>query len=140
VLEMKERPFIMVVDDDQEMLGLLKDLLWLEGFAVVGASNGNTALALLDEWHPDLVLLDIVMKGLDGFEVLDIIRQRTSVPVLMLTARSEVSSLREALALGADDYVTKPFSVVELVARIRAKLRRAERPVHGRQKVSRGTR
>jgi len=137
---MKERPFIMVVDDDQEMLGLLKDLLWLEGFAVVGASNGNTALALLDEWHPDLVLLDIVMKGLDGFEVLDIIRQRTSVPVLMLTARSEVSSLREALALGADDYVTKPFSVVELVARIRAKLRRAERPVHGRQKVSRGTR
>ena len=123
---MKDRPLIMVVDDDQEMLGLLKDLLWLEGLTVVSANDGRTALTLLDEWQPDLVLLDVVMNDLDGFQVLDLVRERSNIPVIMVTGRSEGPTLRKALNLGADDYVTKPFSAVELIARVRAKLRRAE--------------
>jgi DNA-binding response OmpR family regulator len=123
---MKDRPLIMVVDDDSDMLNLLKDLLWLEGFDVHGTRDSREAIALLDEWHPDLVLLDVVMNELDGFQVLDLIRERSNVPVVMVTGRCEGPTLRKALNLGADDYVTKPFSAVELVARIRAKLRRAE--------------
>ena len=114
----------MVVDDDQDMLNLLKDLLWLEGFDVRGTSDSREAMALLDEWHPDLVLLDLVMSELDGFQVLDLIRERSNVPVVMVTGRCESPTLQKALNLGADDYVTKPFSAVELVARIKAK------PVH----------
>ncbi|HEY41329.1 MAG TPA: response regulator [Dehalococcoidia bacterium] len=123
---MKDRPLIMVVDDDPDMLNLLKDLLWLEGFEVHGTRDSREAIALLDEWHPDLVLLDVVMNELDGFQVLDLIRERSNVPVVMVTGRCESPTLRKALNLGADDYVTKPFSAVELVARIKAKLRRAE--------------
>ena len=114
----------MVVDDDPDMLNLLKDLLWLEGFDVHGTRDSREAVALLDEWHPDLVLLDVVMDELDGFQVLDLIRERSNVPVVMVTGRCESPTLRKALSLGADDYVTKPFSAVELVARIKAKLRR----------------
>lgn len=121
---MKDQPLIMVVDDDQEMLDLLKDLLWLEGFKVICTSNGREVLSLLEEWQPDLVILDIVMNELDGFQVLDLIREYSNIPVVMLTGRCEGPTLRRALNLGADDYVTKPFSAIELVARIRAKLRR----------------
>ena len=121
----------MVVDDDQDMLNLLKDLLWLEGFEVHGTNDSREAMALLDEWHPDLVLLDVVMGELDGFQVLDLIRQRSNVPVVMVTGRCESPTLRKALNLGADDYVTKPFSAIELVARIKAKLRRAEQTASG---------
>ena len=121
----------MVVDDDQDMLNLLKDLLWLEGFEVHGTNDSREAMALLDEWHPDLVLLEVVMGELDGFQVLDLIRQRSNVPVVMVTGRCESPTLRKALNLGADDYVTKPFSAIELVARIKAKLRRAEQTASG---------
>ncbi|GAF88395.1 unnamed protein product, partial [marine sediment metagenome] len=96
-----------------------------EGYGVVVAADGGSALTLLEDCRPDLVILDIMMPGLNGFQVLDLIRQRSSVPVIMLTARGEVTTLRDALSLGADDYVRKPFSTQELLARIRAKLRRA---------------
>ena len=122
---MKNRPNIMVVDDNQEMLRMLKRTLELEGYGVAIAADGSSALALLEEWKPDLVILDIMMPGLDGFQVLDLIRRRSSIPVIMLTARREVTTLRDALVLGADDYVRKPFATRELVARVRAKLRRA---------------
>jgi len=122
---MKNHPNIMVVDDNQEMLRMLKRTLELEGYDVATAADGSSALALLEEWKPDLVILDIMMPGLDGFQVLDLIRQRSNIPVIMLTARREVTTLRDALALGADDYVRKPFATRELVARVRAKLRRA---------------
>ena len=121
---MKNHPNIMVVDDNQEMLRMLKRTLELEGYGVAIAADGSSALALLEEWKPDLVILDIVMPGLDGFQVLDLIRQRSNIPVIMLTARREVTTLRDALVLGADDYVRKPFSTRELVARVQAKLRR----------------
>jgi len=115
----------MVVDDEEVMLTLLDRILKHEGYEVTTASDGNSALVLMKKRRPDLVILDIMMPGLDGFQVLDLIRRRYDVPVIMLTARHEVTNLHDALALGADDYVRKPFSRLELMARIKAKLRRA---------------
>jgi len=122
---MKKRPHIMVVDDDREMLRMVERTLELEGYDVTVAADGSSALALLDDCKPDLVILDIMMPSPDGYQVLDSMRQRSDVPVIMLTARREVASLDKALALGADDYIRKPFRVLELLARIQAKLRRA---------------
>ncbi len=123
---MKTNQSVLVVDDDHEILRMLSRALELEGYDVIIATNGNSALALLEEHRPDLVILDIIMPELDGFQILSLIRQRSNVPVIMLTAKCEVTTLRDALALGADDYVRKPFRIRELVARIRTKLRRAE--------------
>ena len=122
---MKKHTCIMVVDDEQAILRLLSRTLEPEGYGVVVADNGRSALELLEEHKPDLVILDIMMPGLDGFQVLDLIRQRSNVPIIMLTARCEVTTLYNALVLGADDYVRKSFRTRELLARIRAKLRRA---------------
>ncbi len=122
---MRKHMCIMVVDDEQVILKLLSRTLEPEGYSVVLADNGSSALTLLENCRPDLVILDIMMPGLNGFQVLDLIRQRSNIPVIMLTARCEVTTLRDALAIGADDYVRKPFHTQELLARIRAKLRRA---------------
>jgi len=122
---MKRNQLILAIDDDEEMLRMLSRILELEGYDVAIAANGRAALTILEECEPDLVILDIIMPGLDGFQVLDLIRQRSNIPVIMLTARCEVTTLRDALVLGADDYVRKPFCPRELLARIRAKLRRA---------------
>ena len=102
---------------------MLGRVLRLEGYDVAASVDGTSALTLLEEYAPDLVILDIMMPGPDGFQVLDSIRQRSNIPVVMLTAKCEKSSLDIALALGADDYIEKPLSIRELVARIRAKLR-----------------
>jgi len=122
---MEKHPLILVVDDEESILKLLRVNLGRDGYELVTASNGESALELLQERRPDLVILDIMMPGLDGFQVLGLIRQRSNVPVIMLTARGERTTLRDALVLGADDYVTKPFSMSVLAARIKAKLRRA---------------
>ena len=122
---MEKHPVILAVDDEEALLKLLRVNLSLDGFDVITASNGVSALELLEEYQPQLVILDIMMPGLNGFQVLESIRQRSDIPVIMLTARGEVTTLKDALVLGADDYVTKPFSVLELTARIRAKIRRA---------------
>ncbi len=122
---MKRHPHIMVVDDDQAILKLLSRILETEGYGVVPASDGRSALALFEEYAPDLIILDIMMPGLDGFQVLDFIRRLSDVPVIMLTGRREVTSLHDAFTIGADDYVRKPFHKQELLARIRTKLRRA---------------
>ena len=122
---MKKQTCIMVVDDEPGVCKLLKHSLEPEGYDVTTAPDGNAALALMGKCQPDLIILDIMMPGFDGFQALDIIRQRSNVPVIMLTGKGEMSTLRDALALGADDYVRKPFHTWELVARIRAKLRRA---------------
>ena len=129
LLQIKKRTFIMVVDDEQTVLKLLSRILEPEGYDVVVAADGRSALALLEKEEPGLILLDIMMPGLNGFQVLDLIRQHSNIPVIMLTARGEVTTLRDALSLGADDYVRKPFGREELLARIRAKLRRAEAEV-----------
>jgi two-component system KDP operon response regulator KdpE len=123
---MKKHSNIMVVDDEQTILRLLRRTLEPAGYDVIVTDNGRAALGLLEEHTPDLVILDLMMPGLNGFQVLNIIRQCSSVPVIMLTAKREVTTARDALLLGADDYVRKPFHPRELLARIRAKLRRAE--------------
>ena len=125
--EREKQACILVVDDDQNLLRMVSHTLELEGFRSITAADGESALALLGKDKPDLVLLDIMMPGMDGFEVLKGIRQRTTVPVIMLTAINEVTTVRDTIGLGADDYIRKPFSMVELLARIRCKLRRAGR-------------
>ena len=122
---MDDRQRIMVVDDDQDMLSMLNRILELEGFDAVMAADGVSALDLLDQTRPDLVLLDIMMPEFDGFQTLELVREHSDIPVIILTAKHEVQSLQRALFLGADDYITKPFRTRTLVARIRAKLRRA---------------
>ena len=122
---MKKSRHIMIVDDEPEIRRLLKRTLELEGYGVTSAEDGNSALATMEECQPDLVMLDIVMPGLNGFQVLNLIREHSDVPIIMLTGRCEVTSLRDALVLGADDFIRKPFHTKELLARIQAKLRRA---------------
>jgi len=117
---------ILVVDDETRITQLARDYLAHAGFAVVTASDGPGALAAAKTAHPDLVVLDLGLPGLDGLDVTRALRRDSNVPVIMLTARSEESDKLVGLELGADDYMTKPFSPKELVARVRAVLRRAE--------------
>ena len=123
---MKKCPRIMVVDDNPEMLRIVSRILELEGYSVAAASSGSRALALLDEQEPDLVILDIMMPGLSGFQIVDLIRQRGSIPVIILATGYEVTTLDGAPGLGADDYVRKPFRKAELLVRVKEKLRRAK--------------
>jgi DNA-binding response OmpR family regulator len=116
---------ILVVDDDADIRGLLRELLERRGFAVAEAGDGKQALQEMYEGHPDLVVLDVSMPGLDGWTTLERIRELSDVPVMMLTARSEELEKTRGLRAGADDYVTKPFGRQELLARIEALLRRA---------------
>jgi DNA-binding response OmpR family regulator len=122
---MDKRPCILAVDDEQTILTLISRALEPEGFDVIVAENGIVAMELFDKHTPDLVILDVMMPGIDGFEVLDLIRQSSDVPVIMLSSKREVTVKRDTLILGADDYIEKPFHIRDLSARIRAKIRRA---------------
>ncbi len=117
---------VLVVDDESRMVEFIAMNLELEGFRVVRAANGSEALEKASREHPDLVLLDIMMPEMDGFETLEGLRETSSIPVIFLTAKSEEVDRIKGLDLGADDYITKPFSPKELVSRIRAVLRRTE--------------
>ncbi len=119
---------ILVVDDEPRIIEAVGMNLDLEGYQVSGASNGCEALQKLTEDLPDLVILDVMMPEMDGFETLREIRQVSTVPVIMLTVRGEEIDKVKGLDLGADDYITKPFSPKELVSRVRAVLRRVEMP------------
>jgi len=121
----KNKPKILVVDDEDRSLRLVEAMLAPEGYEVVLAHSGQEGLEKARESSPDVILLDIMMPGLNGFEVLRILRQQSNIPVIMLTAKKEVTSATDSFHLGADDYVRKPFRKGELLARIRAKLRRA---------------
>jgi len=116
---------ILVADDDPDLLDLVAYALGQTGYLVVKASDGTAALSAFEAEAPDLVILDINMPGMTGFEVCSAIRSRSTVPVMMLTARGEEQDLVRALDLGADDYLTKPFSPRTLLARVKALLRRA---------------
>lgn len=115
---------ILVVDDERRMVGFIRLNLEQDGFEVIEAYNGTEALERLRDSLPDLILLDVMMPDIDGFEVLRTIREVSQVPVIMLTAKGEEDDKVKGLELGADDYVTKPFSPRELVSRVRAVLRR----------------
>jgi two-component system KDP operon response regulator KdpE len=116
---------ILVVDDDLSLRELLTDYLGRLGHEVDGAPDGQAALAVIGEAQPDILLLDVTMPGLDGWQTLTRIRAVSSVPVIMLTARGDESEVLRGFAGGADDYVTKPFSFAQLGARIKAILDRA---------------
>jgi len=115
---------ILVVEDEPQYLRLIRFNLETEGYRVRGAATGEDALALLRERAPDLVILDIMLPGIDGFEVCQRIREVSAVPIIMLTAKGAEEDKVKGLQLGADDYVTKPFSAQELLARVQAVLRR----------------
>lgn len=117
---------ILVVDDEERMARFIRLNLEHDGFRVVEAHRGLEAIHQLRDAMPDVVILDVMMPDLDGFEVLKMIREISNVPVIMLTAKGEEDDRVRGLELGADDYVTKPFSPRELVSRVRAVLRRTE--------------
>jgi DNA-binding response OmpR family regulator len=117
---------ILVVDDEERMVRFIRLNLEHDGFRVIEAYNGTQAINKVRSSLPDLILLDVMMPDVDGFEVLRIIREVSSVPVIMLTAKGEEDDRVRGLELGADDYITKPFSPRELASRVRAVLRRTE--------------
>ncbi|MCW5876148.1 MAG: response regulator transcription factor [Anaerolineales bacterium] len=117
---------ILVVDDEERIVRFIRLNLEQDGFQVVEANTGRQALDQLRQALPDLVLLDVMLPDLDGFEVLRMVRENHDVPIIMLTAKTEEDDRVRGLELGADDYVTKPFSPRELVSRVRAVLRRTE--------------
>jgi DNA-binding response OmpR family regulator len=116
---------ILVVDDEARIVKLVRDYLERAGFDVISAHDGETALTLARVEQPDLIVLDLMLPGVDGLDICRRLRQESGVPIIMLTARVEEADRIVGLELGADDYVTKPFSPRELVARVRATLRRA---------------
>ncbi len=117
---------ILIVDDEPRYLRLMEANLITEGYRVLQATNGQEAVDVVVEKHPDLVFLDIMMPVLDGFGALERIREFSNVPVIMVTARGSENDRVRGLDLGADDYIVKPFSATEVLARARAVLRRAQ--------------
>lgn len=122
---------VLVIDDEKDIVSLLRYHLEKSGFQCLEGMDGSTALRLVREHHPDLLILDLMLPGMDGLEICRLLRQDTStarLPILMLTAKAEEVDRVVGLEVGADDYVVKPFSPRELVARVRAILRRAQEP------------
>src|SRR6266702_493490 len=117
---------LVAADDDPQLLRLMSRNLQLESFDVLAASDGQQALELIENHAPDLVLLDVMMPKMDGFTVCSRVREFSAVPIIIVTARGQDQDKVRGLDLGADDYLTKPFSVEELLARVRAVLRRSE--------------
>jgi two-component system alkaline phosphatase synthesis response regulator PhoP len=129
---------VLVVDDERHIVDLVRLYLEKEGYGVIPASNGEEALALHDRHDPDMVILDVMLPKVDGFEVCREIRRRGDTPILMLTARSDDIDAIVGLELGADDYVTKPFNPRALVARVKAILRRTEVTARGGRPIEVG--
>jgi DNA-binding response OmpR family regulator len=117
---------VLLVDDEPEIVRILRDYLERAGFAVLTAANGDAALAIARRQRPDLVVLDLTLPSLDGLDVARALRRDGEMPIIMLTARTEEADRVAGLELGADDYVAKPFSPREVVARVRAVLRRTQ--------------
>ena len=122
---MSTEPLLLVVDDEAGILRLMKLELSAQGFRVITASDGEAGVKLAEEQRPDAVLLDVMMPGLSGLEVMRRLRERSNVPVLLVTAKDKDTDKVRGLELGADDYIVKPFNPDELGARVRAVLRRS---------------
>lgn len=119
---MKEK--VLIVDDEIALQETLAYNLTKEGYDIMVAGDGKNAIEKADQFHPDLIILDIMLPGMDGFEVCQRLRKETNAPILMLTARDDEIDRVVGLEVGADDYLTKPFSMRELIARVKAQLRR----------------
>ncbi len=124
---------ILIIEDEPELVKVLRSYLEQAGFGVLSAQRGDSGLSLWEQKKPDLVLLDLNLPGMDGLDVARSIRRTSSTPVIMLTARVEEADQLVGLELGADDYITKPFSPRLVVARVRALLRRTEQSPEARQ-------
>jgi two-component system KDP operon response regulator KdpE len=122
---MSERQRILVVDDEPQITRVLRTTLSSQGYDIRAANDGETALEIMKDWTPDLVITDLSMANMDGLELCRRLRTVTQIPIIVLSVRGEEKSKVQALDAGADDYVTKPFGFKELLARIRANLRRA---------------
>jgi DNA-binding response OmpR family regulator len=123
-----DRKLIMVIEDDLDTIFLIKQILVVAGFNVVSASNGAEALRKVVEFKPDIILLDIMMPDMDGWETLKYLHQMSSTPVIVVSALGTRDEIVEGLRMGVDDYISKPFYNAELVERIKAVLRRTQRP------------
>jgi DNA-binding response OmpR family regulator len=123
-----QKPSILVVDDDRALLKFIRRFLELGGYNVTTATDGETALRLIATEEPSLLILDIRMPGLNGYQVCERVRQLSNLPIIMLTARAQPDDIIQGFAVGADDYVTKPFGVDELLARVKAVLQRVGTP------------
>ena len=119
---------VLVVDDESRMRRFIRMNMELEGYQIIEAENGLIALEQIRQHTPDLVIMDVMMPEMDGFETLKLLREISTVPVILLTVKSDEDDKIQGLSLGADDYITKPFSPRELVTRVTAVLRRAEWP------------
>jgi two-component system KDP operon response regulator KdpE len=122
---MNDKPRILIVDDEAQLTRVLRTGLKSRGYDVRVAADGITALETFGDWHPELVITDLAMPNLDGLELCRRLRAFSQVPIIVLSAKGEEKTKVEALDIGADDYVTKPFGIDELLARVRASLRRA---------------
>jgi two-component system KDP operon response regulator KdpE len=122
---MNDRARILVVDDEPQLIRVLRTGLKSRGYDVRGASDGEAGLEMFSEWQPDLVITDLAMPNVDGLEFCRRLRAISQVPIIVLSAKGEEKTKVEALDIGADDFVTKPFGIDELLARVRASLRRA---------------
>src|SRR5438477_9058814 len=122
---MNDKQRILVVDDEPQITRVLRRGLMTHGYDVSVAPDGRSALQLFADWPPDLVITDLAMPNMDGLELCRRIRMKSQIPILVLSVRGEERSKVKALDAGADDYVTKPFGIEELLARVRANLRRA---------------
>lgn len=125
---MNERPRILVVDDEPQLTRVLRTGLKSRGYDVRVAADGLSGFETFSDWHPDLVITDLAMPNVDGLELCRRLRSVSQVPIIVLSAKGEEKTKVEALDLGADDFVTKPFGIDELLARVRASLRRASAP------------
>ena len=121
---MDERPTVLVVDDEEDIVALMRDFLEAAGYSVLTAHDGATALATIASTPPDCILLDVMMPGLSGFDVVRKVREASDVPILFLSAKEEGNDKIRGLGLGADDYIVKSATLAEVVARVKAVLRR----------------
>ncbi|HSY13031.1 MAG TPA: response regulator transcription factor [Verrucomicrobiae bacterium] len=135
---MHTRPHILVVDDEPQITRVLRTSLSAQGYEIRVANDGETALEIAKDFAPDLVITDLAMPNMNGIELCRHLRQVSQVPILVLSVRGEERSKVEALDSGADDYITKPFSTAELLARIRAALRRAPATVEPKTRFETG--
>jgi two-component system KDP operon response regulator KdpE len=133
----KTKALILVVDDDIRILRMIKRMLELEDFEAITASSGEAALKAFDQQTPSLVLLDVMMPDMDGYEVCRRIREFSQVPIIFVTAKGDDKEKVDGLNIGADDYVTKPFAASELAARVRAVLRRTQDQVKPQESIFR---
>ena len=127
-LESNNPRLVLIVDDEARMRRFIRMNMELEGYQVIEAQNGLRALEQIRQYTPDVVVMDVMMPEMDGFETLRLLRELSTVPVILLTVKADEDDKIQGLALGADDYVTKPFSPRELISRVTAVLRRAEWP------------